>query len=483
MREILVEHQDFDVIVVGGGGAGLAAAIEANNAGASVLICEAAKTLGGSTAVSGGLFLAADTQLQKAQGVYDSADDFYDYIMMMNRWETEAAVARRYADESGPTIAWMQDLGIEFEPHVHPAGLSPVARGHLPKDYGLGIIKAMSSVINKARIETALNVRITRLLADENGGVVGVEADGVEVRAKSVVVTCGGLGGAEPDLLKRYWPDAAQFDGWHYYIGVDTVRGDAIGLGENVGAEISGINCGVMINSSSYFRDPEAIFPGWPVFVNTAGRRFINEQADYSIMGENMNRQPGKVIYIVMDHDAFARDLTDRRYVNRGIHPDIVAGSLNPASLAEGLARGEIFQADTIEELAEKAGIDSTMLADTIAEYNEDVDKGRDSHFLKDPQTMVKIQTPPFYAAPRRAAQRSSSAVGLRVNADAQVYSTRGGYVPGLYAAGEASAGVWTHLIGSGSLIGAAIIFGRIAGRSAAAQLSSAAGQHSAATK
>jgi fumarate reductase flavoprotein subunit len=472
-EEILVEHQDFDVIVVGGGGAGLAAAIEGKNAGASVLICEAGSQLGGSTGVAGGLFLAADTALQKAQGVTDTADDFYDYIMMMNRWELEAAVARRYAEESGPTIAWMQDLGIEFEPYVHPVALSAVPRGHLPKEYGFGIIKAMSSAINKARIETALKVRIQKLLTDENGGVVGVEADGVEVRAKSVVVTCGGLGAADHELLKEYWPDAAQFeDGWHYYIGVDTVRGDALALGKNVNAEIAGINCGLVINSSSYFRDPEGIFPGWPVYVNTRGRRFINEMADYSIMAENMNRQPGKVIFVVMDHDAFARDLTDPRYVHRAIHPDIVAGSLNPAALAEGLARGEVIQADTIEELAEKAGIDRSVLAATIAEYNDDVDKGRDSHFLKDPETMVKIQTPPFYAAPRRAAQLSTSAVGLHINADAQVYSTLGGYVPGLYAAGEASSGPWNHYTGSGSSIGTAMTFGRIAGRSAAAQLS-----------
>jgi fumarate reductase flavoprotein subunit len=472
----VVAQDEFDVIVVGGGCAGLSAAIEAHRAGANVLVCDAAKQFGGATAVAGGLVLAANTKIQEAQGVTDSVDDFYDYIMIMNRWEIEAAVAHRYAEDSSSTIEWLMDLGIEFEPTLYPVALSSVPRGHMPKDFGLGIIKAMSSAINKARIQTALNVRIEQLLTDENGGVVGVKADGVEVRAKSVVISCGGLGAAEPEVLEKYWPDAAQFDdGWHYYFGfgVDTVRGDAISLGETVDAEIAGINCGIMINSSSYFREAEGIFPGWPVFVNANGRRFINELADYSIMAENMNRQPGKVIFVVMDHDAFTRDVNDRRYATRAIHPDMVAGSLNPASLAVGLAQGKVFQADTLEELGEKAGINGTVLSATIAEYNDDAEKGRDSHFLKDPETMVPVKTAPFYAAPRRAAQISCSAVGLHINADAQVYSTRGGYVPGLYAAGEACSGPWNHYIGSGSSIGTGITFGRIAGQSAAAKLSS----------
>jgi fumarate reductase flavoprotein subunit len=465
-----VENQDYDVIVVGGGGAGLAAAIEAKRAGASVLLCEAADKLGGSAAMAGGLILAAGTRFQKAQGITDSADDFYEYIMTMNRWEIEAAIARRYADESASTIEWLIDLGLEFQPELYPVALSPVPRGHMPKEYGFGIAKAMSSAVNKLRIETALNVRIEELLTDENGDIAGVKADDVEVRAQSVVITCGGLGSADPELLKKYWPDAAQFgDDWHWYIGVDSVRGDGIRLGEKVGAEISGINCGIMINSSMYFQIPEAIFPGWPVFVNTQGRRFISELADYSIMAENMNRQPGKVMYIIMDHDAFTRDLKDPRYVHRAIHPDIVAGSLNPDRLAEGLASGEIIQADTLEELGEKAGINGAILAATIAEYNADVAKGRDSHFLKDPETMVAVQTPPFYAAPRRAAQRAASSVGLHINAEAEVYSTSGGYVRGLYSAGEACNGPWNHYSGSGSSLGNSLTFGRVAGRNAAA--------------
>jgi fumarate reductase flavoprotein subunit len=82
-------QQDYDVIVVGGGGARLAAAIDASSAGARVLVCEAASQLGGSTAVAGGLFLAADTKLQSAQGVTDSADAFFSYIMMMSASHAE----------------------------------------------------------------------------------------------------------------------------------------------------------------------------------------------------------------------------------------------------------------------------------------------------------------------------------------------------------------------------------------------------------
>jgi fumarate reductase flavoprotein subunit len=271
-------------------------------------------------------------------------------------------------------------------------------------------------------------------------------------------------------LRREFWPDAAQFgDNWHFYIGIDTVRGDAIPLGKQVGAEIAGHNCGLMINSSSYFKSVEGLFPGWPVYVNQSGRRFISEQADYSIMAQNINRQPGKTMYVIMDDAAFSRDAKDPRYLNTAAIGDTAAAaSLDPEWLAIGLQKGDVHKADTIAELAQKVGINREALVATILEYNADVAKGYDSHFLKDPSTMVPIDRPPFYAAPRRASQISVSAVGLHINADAKVYSTAGSYVAGLYAAGEASAGVWTHYVGSGTSIGSCMIFGRIAGRGAA---------------
>jgi fumarate reductase flavoprotein subunit len=461
---------DYDVIVIGGGGAGLAAAVEAGNAGATVLLCECADRIGGSTAVSAGLFYACDTPQQRAMGVHDKADELYDHLMLMNRWEIEAAVARRYADESGPTIEWLMQLGVEFDDYVHTVALSKVPRGHLPKQFGFGLVQALDAAISRCGVEIALNTRVERLLGDPTGGLAGISVDGVEVRAHSIVVATGGLGNADPELRRQYWPDSVQFEEkWHYYIGVDSVRGDAIPLGKSVGALIGGENCGLLINSTSYYHNPEGLFPGWTVYVNRDGRRFISEQADYSIMAHNINRQAGKIMFVIMDHNAFARAPDDPRYRNRSIHQDIAAASLDPEFLAEGFAKGEVICAPSIGELAIKCGIDSAVLEATLDEYNFDVARGYDSHFLKDPATLMPVCSPPFYAVPRRAGQLSTSSVGLKINADAMVYANRGGYVKGLFAGGEAASGPWNHYVGSGSSIGTCMIFGRVAGKNAAA--------------
>src|SRR5690606_28196852 len=103
-----VENKDFDVIVVGGGGAGLAAAIEAARAGASVMVLEADTKLGGATAMSGGVFYAAGTSAQRAQGIEgDTADAMFEYIMALNQWALKADIIRHISDQSGPTLEWL----------------------------------------------------------------------------------------------------------------------------------------------------------------------------------------------------------------------------------------------------------------------------------------------------------------------------------------------------------------------------------------
>lgn len=463
--------RDYDVIVIGSGAAGGAAAVEARDAGARVLLCEAADRLGGSSANSGGLIFAGDTSLQRAQGITDSPDQIYHYLMTMNQWEVEPAVARRYADECGPVIEWLLGFGLEFEPGIYKIALSEIPRGHMPREHGFGLMQVIGAAISRGGIEVAFNTRVENLLIDDAGAVYGIHADGVDVTAHAVISACGGLGNASREMRRKYWPSSVAPDpAWDYYIGVDTCRGDSITLAEQVGAKISGVDCGLLVSSTVYFREPEGLFPGWPVFVNLHGRRFISELADYSVMAHNIHRQPEGLIYVIMDDSAVNRDPSDQRYVNRSaIHKDIAAGSLEPPALAKGLAEGVIQKADTLEELAVKIGIDPAALVSTIREYNADVARGYDSHFLKDASQMVPVEKAPFYAAPRRASQLSTSGAGMQINADGQVYAENGGYVGGLYAAGEAASGVWHNYVGSGSALGTSLVFGRVAGRNAAA--------------
>lgn len=462
-------ERDYDVIVIGSGTAGMSAAVEARDAGARVLVCEAGDRLGGSSAASGGLFMAAGTDMQRAQGVEDSADALFEHYMAVNKFEVEPAIVRRFVDEGPDCINWLKSLGVEFNDEVLAVGQTAIPRGHVPKMYGFGHTQALEAAITRGGVDVALNTRVERILTDANGRVRGIAAEGIEVSSHAVVVACGGLGCADKTLKEEYFPDSCRHgDDWHFYIGVKTNRGDVINLGKDIGAEIFGRNCGLLMNvgrNQSFIEGPQ---PGWPVWVNRNGRRFINEESDYSIIYLLVGKQPEGVFFGIMDQDGFDHEKRDPRYHFPNIFDDAGGQSWEPEQLAESLARGAMQKAGTLKDLAIKIGVDPDTLAATIEEYNADCLAGRDSHYLKSPRWMIPVVKPPFYAIERRAAQISLTQVGLRINADARVYKEKGGYIPGLYAAGEAAGGIFTQYVGSGISIGNCVVFGRTAGRNAA---------------
>jgi fumarate reductase flavoprotein subunit len=463
--------RDYDVVVIGSGAAGLSAAVAARDAGAEVLVCEAGDRVGGTSANSGGLFLAAGTELQRRQGVADSPDALFEHFMVANKWELEPAVVRRFVDDGPSALEWLISLGVEFLPTIIPVGQSSVPRGHVPKGWGHSEITALQAAASGGGVDISLSTRVERLLTDTSGRVVGISAEGTEVRCGAVVVACGGIGNASDEILREYWPDACRHGAdWHYYIGVETNRGDAIKLGRAVGAEIGGKNNGLMVGVSAYHGAIEGPPPGWPLLVNIKGRRFANELLDYSILGHNINRQPKSVAYGIFDHAAFTRTADDPRYKFSPILEAAPGYAWTPDNLREGFAKGKIVSAPDFTALAKKCGIDAATLVATMNEYNQDARAGRDRHFLKDPRSLVPVETPPFYAMERRAAERAVSFVGLHIDADARVYSEHGTYVQGLFAAGEAASGIVNYYVATGNSIASCVIFGRAAGRNAAAE-------------
>ncbi len=294
---------DYDVVIVGAGGAGLVAALTASDQGASVLLVESEEIVGGSSRLSGGIIYAANTSVQRAAGVEDSVEDAYDYYMTLNQWRLEPALVRRLCEGGSEVVDWLISLGVEFKPEaLYASGVESVPRGHSPTGSGAAIVEALDQARKAKGIDVALQTRVDKLLI-ENGTVKGIASGEQELTAGAVVLTTGGFG-RNPAFLAEFYPDANVAGNWVWYIGADGSRGDGIKLGRAVGAATMGHNRGLLLTTPGFFKgELEVYFPGWLVYVNRYGRRFVDEMAAYAVMSGVIKEQGG-VAWAVMDEAA-----------------------------------------------------------------------------------------------------------------------------------------------------------------------------------
>jgi fumarate reductase flavoprotein subunit len=463
--------EDYDVIIVGGGGAGMAAAIEAHDAGARVALVEADTRLGGSTALSGGVYYAAGSRVQLARGISDDGpDDLFEYYLTLNQYRVEPALVRVLCDEAAAGLHWLMDLGVDFPAEgLYCSGVERVPRGHGAEGAGAAIAAALERAVQARSIDVALDSRVEALLADSpSAAVAGIRVRGDNVRASSVVLATGGFG-ANPQLLERLYPDAAGQGDWAWYIGSRHCQGDGLRLGEAVGADVVGHNRGLLLTTPNFRRVLEVFVPGWLVYVNREGRRFVDETAEYAVMSGVIQAQTGGSCFAVFDETARREAAPHPRYADA-----FAAGALPMNWVADELAAqvqtGRVIRADSLAALAERCGIRATALEATVERYNADVAAGQDRAFFKAGEEMKAIATPPFYAVEIRPAIICLTSAGLRIDPDCRVLDSGDRPVPGLFAAGETTGGVLgERYVGGGNSITNAIVFGRRAGRRAAA--------------
>jgi fumarate reductase flavoprotein subunit len=460
---------DVDVLVVGSGAAGLAAALSARQNGAgSVLVAEAEGVVGGSSRLSGGLTMGAGTRYQRALGIDDDAESLFHDYMQLNQWQVQPAVVRRLAELCGPTVEWLGDLGVEYYDQLVFGGDERVPRVHCPIGRGQAVVDVLARECRQAGVQIALGRRVDRLLV-EHGVVAGVGVGEDAVTADAVVIATGGFGNS-PEKLAEYFPSAAN-TGWAWYIGAPGSRGDHLDLATQVGAQVTGHDRGLRLLHADFDRIYEAYLPGWIVLVNRQGRRFCDETAPYGIM-DGLIAAQRDVGYAVFDH----RILTDA--TNEGVarYKQKIPGSTKKQSphwnldIVESMVQaGKVVRADSIAELAARCGLPADHLAATVERHNAAVAAGEDGDFLKDAKFLEPIATPPFYAAEIRPATVCFTACGLRIDRDARVLDESGRPIPGLYAAGEAAGGVvGPRYVGSGNSYANCVTFGRVAGASAA---------------
>ncbi|WP_340317992.1 FAD-dependent oxidoreductase [Rhizorhabdus argentea] len=463
---------DTDVIVVGGGGAGLSAAYHAAQSGASVMLVEAAKALGGATALSSGVVYAAGTSVQRAAGIEDSADAMFQYMMTLNQWSIRPALARIMAEGGASMIDWLIELGNDFAPeHIVESGVGGCPRGHQTLGAGFGIVQSLINAAGAQGVEVALGSRISSLIV-EDGCVRGIRSEGVDLRAPTVILTTGGFGNS-PQMIERLWPTAAAHGDRVYslYKDVPFNLGDGIVLGESAGARVTGIDNGLLIPSSNLMQDVESFLPDWAMIVNRNGRRFVAEDASYAVSGYLINEQPEMRCFAIFDEaamlEACAEDIVVKHYIN-----DPGPDSWRVSVLRKHVASGRIKTADTIEELARRADIKPVALAATIEQYNRYADAGEDPDFLKQTERFYPIRTGPFYAVEIRASTIVSCHAGLEIDTEGHVLDINGLVIPGLYAAGEVlGCTMGRRYIGGGMGVANALTFGRLAGKSAAREV------------
>ncbi len=459
---------EFDVVIAGAGGAGLAAAIEAAEAGARTAVFEKqGKIWESSTAINVGMVAFAGTDVQQRLGIEDSSELLYQDLLAVGNNKNDPSLVRAYADHQLDTYGWLKDLGVRWaEIATAAAGMSR-PRGHFSDP--LDMVRILKRQAEQRGATVLFHSAITELITDNQQRVIGVQmrdrVNETRIRARrGVVLATGGFAHSADRLaaLDRRFVGLAATTGLGH-------TGDHLRMAEPLGA---------------YFCDMEYVKPSYElhvtgdsaaeiclvfylgaIIVNRHGRRFVNESIPYKDIGMASLDQPDGVGVMVFDQKIFDTAVENTRKASSVIPSENVVLGLDAARIRL------LVQADTIEELADGIHVPRQVLKETVGRYNNSVASGADtefgrSHLSASIGNPVRIETPPFYAYEAKSHFLATYA-GLAVDASMRVL-TDAGHIPGLYAAGEAIGGFHGASYHSGAAVGQALIFGRIAGRNAA---------------
>ncbi len=451
---------DFDLVVVGSGAAGLAAAATAGAAGARVLVVESERRTGGSSRLSDAILMAAGTRNQRAAGIHDTPNAMFEYYMTLNRWQVEPGLARAFCEDAPGIVEWLGTIGLEFGP-VDFAGNEAEPRGHPTVGGGEALIAGLEAECRRVDVEFALDNRVEEVLVAD-GHIAGVRARGEDATATTVVLASGGFA-HNSELIRRHLGNRLLGGDHPPSPAAPGSVGDALVMGEALGAAMAGHDRAHWV--------PGPMVPPEVVLLNQDGRRFVNESADHSVRTIVANYH-GHTYYAIFDEPCRRAGAADSFVARTDAAFLFGDGPLvtNADPLAGWLREGDVTIAASIGEAAGQMGINPEAAESAIDTYNRYCAAGHDPAFEKDPESLISIRTPPFYAARIRPVMLVATFCGLRIDSAARVLDQAGRPIPGLFAAGEAAGGVvGDAYAGHGNSITTALVFGRRAGHNAAA--------------
>ena len=477
------ETMSPDVVVIGAGASGLAAALTAAEGGAGVILFEKMRHIGGSSSFAEGMF-AVESEMQRRDHMFFTRDEAFEAIMDYSHWRANPRLVRAFVDESAGTIGWLQQQGVEFTEVITnmPDGIRTL---HILKGpygaKGYPMIKTLAARAMEKGVDIRVSTAVKKIIREaDRVTCVVAEKDGKpeQVKAKAVIVASGGYAN-NGEWIKKY----AGFD-----LGVNLIPvrnydkvGDGIRMAWEAGAAEEGMGVlhfyrmGPLGPGVTMMGHLECACAQPGLWVDQRGERFCDESIafDDTFMGNAVARLKEGHHYIIFDEAA------RQRLVEHGIDRSVASKHLPGTRLVDfdkelkvalGKGNTDISIADTLEELAQKIKVKPEVLKATVDEYNRACDKGHDELFAKEPRYLRPVRKPKFYAMKAYTVFLGSLG-GIKINHRMEAVDGEEKVIPGLYAVGTDAGGLYgdsyNFRYSSGSTLGFAVNSGRIAGRNA----------------
>ena len=519
-----------DIIVVGFGGAGAVAALQARELDAEVIAIDRF-TGGGATANSGGVVYAGGTSIQESAGFDDSADEMFKYLSYEGTPVRDETL-RRFCNSSRENIDWLMGLGVEFDSSVYsertaypPDGYylyytgmekfrsevaRPAPRGHRTVGNGPSGKKYFAP-LKKAALDAGVKLLphtpARRLVLDQRGRVIGVQVQVIpeqhrakhedlykkvnpmkpfnSAKAEGVIKQVEELEAAVPQkeiLIRARRGVILSSGGYNYnlklysrYRPEVTAAAPVLVRGGGMGCDGSGIELGVSAGGDLGCMDTvfiaKAISPpneySKGILVNLKGERLLNEDAYLGNVGNKVIEQENSVAWVILDSSTFWRG------VRQLLWPLKNAFSWWGMPALANVVMGGTRRARSLARLAEKLGMDANGLTTTVSAYNKMAEEGCDTQFGKQPVNLAPMDKGPFYAVNLSLKNKygfsgSMPYGGLTVDEDTgRVTRADGSIVDGLYAAGRTAVGICSGANFSGLSIADTVFSGRRAARAA----------------
>jgi fumarate reductase flavoprotein subunit len=470
---------NVDMVVIGSGAAGLAAALTAAQGGARVTVFEKQRSLGGTSNFFEGVF-AVESEMQRERYIMYSRDQAFKGIMEYSHWKANPRLVRAIVNESGPTISWLQEQGVEFSDATINMPDSPRTY-HVVKGKGEAAVRALTQRAMEKGVDIKLSAPVKRLIKQGEkitGVLAEIDGEDLPIRTGAVIIASGGFANNK-EWIKKY--SGFDLDVNAIPIGNIDKMGDGIRMAFEAGAADEGLGplelyrVGPLGPEFAPAGQIEFAATQPDLWVNARGERYCDETVSFfdTAVGNSNARSKEGYTFSIFD-DSIIRRLIEKG-IDKNCKIDNPPGS-RPLELEKeiraALERGstEVLAAGTIEELAQKMNVIPAIFTATVKEYNSFCENRHDDLFAKAPKYLRPIKGPKFYAVRMRTVFLGTLG-GIKINERTEVVDKKEKVIAGLYAAGFDAGGMYGDsycIQGSSGLASAfALNSGRLAGKNA----------------